>query len=137
MKAIIPLLASISLAWTALLTSGCGTQVPAFVHDGYRKTAEDSAVLRVGRFWVESGAGGTAVLAGSVARKSPEGDTSKSFLLVTLRDAQGAELLAEKIGFEPQSLPEEWGPHAKSATFRHAFTNFPAKVAQISIKAVD
>ncbi len=126
-----------SLAWTALLVSGCATQLPALAHDGYRKSAQDSTVLRVGRFWVERDPGGSVVLAGNVSRKSPEGDTSKSYLLVVLRDANGAELLSEKIGFKPQTIAEEWGPHAQGATFRHTFPNFPTRVAEITIKAVD
>lgn len=137
MKAFIRVIALASLAWAALLVTGCATQLPALVHDGYRKSAQESAVLRVGRFWVERDAGGSAILAGSVSRKSAEGDTSKSYLLVVLRDASGTELLSEKVGFEPQTLPDEWGPHAKSGTFRHMFPKFPANVAEISITAVD
>lgn len=137
MKTILRLLACASLAWAAGLGSGCANQIPAFAHDGYRKTAEDSAVLRVGRYWLEQVPGQPVVIAGSVSRKSLEGDTSKSYLVVVLRDATGRELLSEKIRFEPQALPEEWGPHAQSATFRHPFAKFPANVAEIALKAVD
>lgn len=137
MKTTDRILALAGLAWAILFVSGCGTQIPALVHDGYRKSTEDSAVLRVGRYWIEKGPGQSAVIAGSVSRKTPHGDTSKSRLLVVLRDGAGRELLAEKIGFVPQTMPEEWGPHASGAAFRHAFAHFPANVAEILVKAVD
>lgn len=137
MKTFLRLITYASLAAVILLNSGCTTPLPFLVHDGYRKSAEDSAVLRVGRFWVEKETGESAIVAGSVSRKSPQGDTSKSYLLIVLRDASGRELLSEKARFEPQTLPERWGPRAQSATFRHAFASFPANVAEITVKAID
>lgn len=137
MKIFFRTLTSVSAGWIILLLIGCATPVPMLVHDGYRKSAVDSAVLRVGRFWVEQAPGQATVLKGHLSRKSPDGDTSKSYLLISLRDSSGRELLSKKIGFEPQAMAEDWGPHAQGATFRHAFADFPANVAEIVVKAVD
>lgn len=120
-----------------LVGAGCSSTIPALVRDGYHKTSEDSALLRVGRFWIEAGSGKAVTLAGFVTRKSPEGDTRGSRLQVILRDAEGRTLLTETLGFEPQNLPEEWGPHAPAATFRHTFSRFPAGVVAITVRVTE
>lgn len=118
-------------------SAGCGTAIPALVRDGYRKSTVDSTALRVGRFWVERIPGRSVVVTGSVTRRPGDADTGRSRLVIIVRDAVGVELLREKSDFQPQKLPEGWGPHYPGALFRHEIANFPANAAEIIVMAVD
>lgn len=129
-------------ALLAGLAAGCGFtpwratpfRAPADVAH-IRLERSDSARIAVDKLWLERKSDGLFVT-GYVMRKLGADDTMTSQLIVSLRDAAGAELRSIPTDFYPRQIPTHRRPAAVSS-YRCALDPLPPNTAVIVVSATD
>ena len=96
----------------------------------------DSEQVVVDKIWLERKKDGLFVR-GYVMAQLGVTDTTGSYLLVSLRDSQGAELRSMSVDFHPRQIPRQRRPSSGVAGYRAALDPLPAKTAIILVTARD
>jgi hypothetical protein len=100
-----------------------------------RLERQDSARVVVDKIWLERKEDGLFVKGYVMARLGVD-DTMGSHLIVSLRDANGAELRSLPTDFSPRQIPQQRRPSGVS-TYRAALDPLPPNTATIVVTARD
>jgi hypothetical protein len=101
-----------------------------------RVEARDSTTLIVDKIWLEQ-YDGRYFVKGYVVSQLGVKDTTRSHVVISIRDASGAELRSISADFEPRQIPERSRlPHAVG-TYRAQIGPLPPSAAIIVVSAND
>ena len=140
--AINSLVAGLALCAAGLL-AGCGFtpwretpfRAPADVAH-IRLEHRDSPRITVDKIWLERKEDGLAVTGYVQPANLDVTDTMGSHLIISLRDANGAELRSTSVDFAPRQIPRHRRPSGVS-TYRCVLDPLPPNTAMIVVTASD